>query len=160
MAPDPGQRGHAEDKRGLVINVSSVAGSTVSGSSIPYAVRKAGLEHMTRCLAVAMGPEVRVNAIAPGYIETERTREWAVRDQVVQHAARLGMPSDLATAFLTLIDATTPSGLSCRSTAGSGSYEQGDRLCRRRATPSPGGRTRRRALGREGAGLGRLRAST
>ncbi|MFL6132385.1 MAG: SDR family NAD(P)-dependent oxidoreductase [Nocardioidaceae bacterium] len=98
---------------GLVINVSSVAGSTVSGSSIPYAVSKAGLEHMTRCLAVAMGPEVRVNAIAPGYIETERTREWvAVRDQVVQHApaARLGTPSDVATAILTLIDATYTTG--------------------------------------------------
>jgi len=98
---------------GLVINVSSVAGSTVSGSSIPYAVSKAGLEHMTRCLAVAMGPEVRVNAIAPGYIETERTREWvAVRNHVVQHApaARLGMPLDVANAILTLIDATYTTG--------------------------------------------------
>jgi ketoreductase RED2 len=98
---------------GLVINVSSVAGSRVSGSSIPYAVSKAGLEHMTRCLAVAMGPEVRVNAIAPGYIETERTRDWvAVRDQVVQHApaARLGMPQDVADAVLKLIDATYTTG--------------------------------------------------
>lgn len=98
---------------GQVINISSVAGSVVGGSSIPYAVSKAGLEHMTRCLAVALGPTVRVNAIAPGYIETDRTRDWeGVRALVNEQspARRLGLPEDVARAAVALADATYTTG--------------------------------------------------
>ena len=52
--------------RGRVVNVASVAGLAPRGSSIAYAVSKAGLIHLTRCLAVALGPDVAVNAVAPG----------------------------------------------------------------------------------------------
>lgn len=58
---------------GTVVNISSIAGSRPAGSSIPYAVSKAAIEHMTRLLAAAVGPEVRVNAVAPGLIETPWT---------------------------------------------------------------------------------------
>jgi 3-oxoacyl-[acyl-carrier protein] reductase len=51
---------------GRIVNVASIAGLVPSGSSIAYAVSKAGLIHLTRCLAVALGPEVTVNAVAPG----------------------------------------------------------------------------------------------
>ncbi len=51
---------------GSVINVASVAGLAPMGSSIAYAVSKAALIHLTRCMAVALGPEVAVNAVAPG----------------------------------------------------------------------------------------------
>ena len=53
-------------KRGRIVNVASIAGLAPLGSSIAYAVSKAGLIHLTRCLAVALGPEVSVNAVAPG----------------------------------------------------------------------------------------------
>jgi 3-oxoacyl-[acyl-carrier protein] reductase len=53
-------------RRGRIVNVASVAGLAPRGSSIAYAVSKAGLIHLTRCLAVALGPEVAVNAVAPG----------------------------------------------------------------------------------------------
>jgi 3-oxoacyl-[acyl-carrier protein] reductase len=53
-------------KRGRIVNVASIAGLAPLGSSIAYAVSKAGLIHLTRCLAVALGPEVTVNAVAPG----------------------------------------------------------------------------------------------
>ncbi len=53
-------------KRGRIVNVASVAGLAPRGSSIAYAVSKAGLIHLTRCLAVALGPDVAVNAVAPG----------------------------------------------------------------------------------------------
>ncbi len=52
--------------RGRIVNVASIAGLAPRGSSIAYAVSKAGLIHLTRCLAVALGPEVAVNAVAPG----------------------------------------------------------------------------------------------
>lgn len=97
----------ARSGAGSVINMTSMAATTVSGSSIPYAVSKAGLEHLTRLLAVALGPEVRVNAIAPGLVDTERTLGWdAIRTQVIERAplARSGTPDDIARACLALID--------------------------------------------------------
>lgn len=93
--------------RGSVINMSSIAATTVSGSSIPYAVSKAGLEHLTRMLAVAMGPEVRVNAVAPGLVETERTKDWhEIRSAVRQTTPlrRSGTPSDVTQACLSLLE--------------------------------------------------------
>jgi ketoreductase RED2 len=56
-----------------VVNVSSVGASTISGSSIPYSVSKAGAEHLTRLLARALAPEIRVNAVAPGFTRTAIT---------------------------------------------------------------------------------------
>jgi 3-oxoacyl-[acyl-carrier protein] reductase len=55
-----------KQQRGRIVNVASIAGLAPLGSSIAYAVSKAGLIHLTRCLAVALGPEVAVNAVAPG----------------------------------------------------------------------------------------------
>jgi 3-oxoacyl-[acyl-carrier protein] reductase len=57
---------------GRIVNISSVAGLSPSGSSIPYAVSKAGLIHLTRCMAVGLAPSVLVNCIAPGYLEGTR----------------------------------------------------------------------------------------
>jgi 3-oxoacyl-[acyl-carrier protein] reductase len=58
--------------QGRIVNVSSLAGFTPSGSSIAYAVSKAGLNHLTRCLAVALAPEILVNGVAPGLMEGTR----------------------------------------------------------------------------------------
>jgi len=52
--------------RGRIVNVASIAGLAPLGSSIAYAVSKAGLIHLTRCLAVALAPAITVNAVAPG----------------------------------------------------------------------------------------------
>lgn len=101
------------EAHGSVVNVSSMAASTVSGSSIPYAVSKAGLEHLTRLLAVAMGPEVRVNALAPGLVDTERTRAWAhLREGVIESSPmrRSGTPEDVALACLSLLDSPYTTG--------------------------------------------------
>ena len=57
---------------GRIVNISSVAGLTPTGSSIPYAVSKAGLNHLTRCMAVGLAPEVLVNCIAPGFMDGTR----------------------------------------------------------------------------------------
>lgn len=57
---------------GRIVNISSVAGLAPTGSSIAYAVSKAALNHLTRCLAVALAPEVLVNCVAPGYMEGTR----------------------------------------------------------------------------------------
>ncbi len=61
--------------QGRVVNIASVAGLHPVGSSIAYAVAKAGLIHLTRCMAVAMAPETLVNCVAPGLIEGTRATE-------------------------------------------------------------------------------------
>jgi len=58
--------------QGRVINISSGAGVAPRGSSIAYAVSKAGIIHLTKCMAVALAPAVTVNCVAPGFMEGTR----------------------------------------------------------------------------------------
>ncbi|MBA2449663.1 MAG: SDR family oxidoreductase [Chloroflexi bacterium] len=55
---------------GSIVNISSVAGVRAAGSSIAYAVSKAGVIHLTRCMALALAPDIRVNSVAPGLVLT------------------------------------------------------------------------------------------
>ena len=57
---------------GRIINISAFIGLTPAGSSIGHAVAKAGLIHLTRCLAVALAPDITVNCVAPGLMEGTR----------------------------------------------------------------------------------------
>lgn len=91
--------------RGSIVNVSSIAGLRPTGSSIPYAASKAALNHMTVLLAKVAGPEVRVNAVAPGLIDTPWTQDWnSVRThvQAVAPLKRTGTPEDVADVIVTL----------------------------------------------------------
>jgi ketoreductase RED2 len=91
---------------GVILNITSVAGVRPVGSSIPYAVSKAALNHLTVLLANALGPEIRVHAVAPGLIDTPWTSDWdAVRDTVRQTAPlrRSGTPDDVADACVGLV---------------------------------------------------------
>ncbi len=62
--------------RGCIVNVTSLAGIREVGSSVPYACSKAATNHMTELLAKVVGPDVRVNAVAPGLVDTPRTEGW------------------------------------------------------------------------------------
>jgi ketoreductase RED2 len=92
------------ESRGAIVNVGSVAGFVAGGSSLPYAVSKAALHHLTRCLAQALAPEVRVNAVAPGLVETPWTAGWAANDAIVARTplARAATPDDVADAIVFL----------------------------------------------------------
>ncbi len=73
--------------RGRMVNIASVAGMGPSGSSIPYAVSKAGLIHLTKCLAVALAPETLVNCVAPGLLEGTRATANLTPDLVQRSAS-------------------------------------------------------------------------
>jgi ketoreductase RED2 len=91
--------------RGQVINVSSVAGERPTGSSIPYACSKAAVSHMTRLLANTLGPDIRVNAVAPGLVDTPWTEDWEFVRQFVTAQAplqRTATPDDVAEVILGL----------------------------------------------------------
>jgi 3-oxoacyl-[acyl-carrier protein] reductase len=62
-------------KAGRIVNIASLAGIAPGGSSIAYAASKAGLIHLTHCLAVALAPDVTVNCVAPGLVEGTRMAE-------------------------------------------------------------------------------------
>jgi len=70
---------------GVIVNVASVSAIRPSGSSLPYIVAKAGLVQLTRTLALALAPEVRVNAVLPGFVPTD----WHSRLHGRVTAARL-----------------------------------------------------------------------
>lgn len=59
-----------------IVNISSHAGIRPKGASIPYAASKASLNHMTQLLALTLSPDIRVNAIAPGLVDTPMTENW------------------------------------------------------------------------------------
>lgn len=82
--------------RGRIVNIASVAGLTPTGSSIAYAVSKAGLIHLTRCMAVGLAPEVLVNCVAPGLLDGTRATANLRPEQVERAAggALLKMPAD------------------------------------------------------------------
>jgi len=87
------------EARGAIVNVASVAGVRPTGSSVPYAASKAALNHMTVLLAKVVGPEVRVNAVAPGLVDTPWTADWDVVRAFVSQVAplkRSGTPDDIA----------------------------------------------------------------
>jgi ketoreductase RED2 len=98
---------------GAVVNITSLAGVAAVGSSVPYAVSKAALNHLTRLLANVLGPQVTVNAVAPGLIDTPWTAGWdAVREAWSARApmGRSGTPEDVAQACLYLAGASFVTG--------------------------------------------------
>ena len=76
-----------KQKRGRIVNVASIAGLHPGGSSIAYAVSKAGLIHLTRCMAVALAPDVLVNCVAPGLLEGTRATANLSKTQIDNSAS-------------------------------------------------------------------------
>jgi NAD(P)-dependent dehydrogenase (short-subunit alcohol dehydrogenase family) len=98
---------------GCVVNVTSHAGVRPKGSSIAYAASKAALNHVTKLLAAALGPEVRVNAVAPGLVDTPLTAGWTDAQELWRNASpmrRAAQPSDVADLIAMLVQHTYITG--------------------------------------------------
>ena len=100
---------------GRVVNIASVAGLYPGGSSIAYAASKAGLIHLTRCLAVALAPGVTVNCIAPGLVEGTRMAQRLPTEmaQMARSQAVLGRTAaaqDIAEQVVTFCRADSVTG--------------------------------------------------
>lgn len=100
---------------GRIVTISSVAGLQPSGSSIAYCTSKAGLIHLTRCMAVALAPGVLVNCVAPGLMEGTRmtsnlTPEFADLSRNSALLNRAADKDDVADAVLTLIKTDSITG--------------------------------------------------
>src|SRR5207247_1397528 len=98
---------------GAIVNVASIAAHRASGSSIVYAVSKAGIVQLTRALALALAPEVRVNSVSPGLVSSG----WFSRNFGEEAAAaqeesfakttplgKVATPDDVARAIVALLE--------------------------------------------------------
>lgn len=98
---------------GCIVNIASILASRTAKRVAGYAAAKAGLVQLTRVLALELAPQgIRVNALAPGYIETEINRDFfqsAPGRKLIERIPqrRLGQPTDLDGALLLL---TSPAG--------------------------------------------------
>lgn len=104
-----------------MVNIGSIAGETGYGSSLPYAVSKAAVHGLTRSLARALAPHIRVNAIAPGMVDT---RWWAGNEAKMHMLAgqvalnRVATPADIAEIVSTLLLARSMTGQIVRADCG------------------------------------------
>jgi NAD(P)-dependent dehydrogenase (short-subunit alcohol dehydrogenase family) len=77
VAQEAARRMVAAKKGGSIINIASITGERVAGAVAPYCASKAGVMHLTRAMALELARHgVRVNALAPGYVQTELNRDF------------------------------------------------------------------------------------
>lgn len=104
-----------------IVNIGSIAGETGYGSSLPYAVSKAAVHGMTRSLARALAPRIRVNGIAPGAVPT---RWWRGNEEKMRSVSgqlplqRISTPEDIAVLVLMLLTAQSMTGQILRAENG------------------------------------------
>ena len=100
------RRAAAAGRPASVVNIGTHAGVRPKGASIPYATAKAGLHHATRLLALALGPDIRVNAVAPGLVDTPMTADWTEAHDLWNGRApmrRAAKPEDIADLVAALV---------------------------------------------------------
>ncbi|MGG6312654.1 SDR family NAD(P)-dependent oxidoreductase [Paenibacillus macerans] len=100
-------------RKGAIVNVGSIAGITGKGSSLPYAVSKAGVHGLTKSLAHALAPDIRVNGVAPGAVAT---RWWAGKEAQMHSLItqllldRISAPEEIATLIAAVLEQPSLTG--------------------------------------------------
>ncbi len=101
---------------GLVVNISSIAGSTGNGSNVAYCAAKAGLDLMAVSLGRALAPQIRVINVSPGVVDSDfvpgRDAAWNDKQAATTPLKRIGTPDDIAAA----VEACATSLLFCTGT--------------------------------------------
>jgi 3-oxoacyl-[acyl-carrier protein] reductase len=103
--------GALRQAKGAICSTASIAGVQGSGSSIPYATSKAGVINLTRSLARSLAPDIRVNAVAPGFVDSPWNKDWP-SDRKVESIERTPLkractPEDIAVTIFFLCAGTS-----------------------------------------------------
>jgi len=92
---------------GLVVNISSIAGVTAMGSNVAYCASKAALDSMTKSLARALAPEIRVVSVSPGLVDTDFVKnldkKWRDEQALRTPLKRLATADEIGAATLAMI---------------------------------------------------------
>lgn len=96
---------HLRAANGSIVNIASTRALQSEPHSEAYAASKGGVVALTHALAVSLGPEVRVNCISPGWIETRPDARHSEADRLQHPAGRVGIPQDIAELAAYLISA-------------------------------------------------------
>ncbi len=100
-------------KQGAIVNLGSIAGQTGVGSSLPYAVSKAAVHGLTKSLAHALAPDIRVNSVVPGAVST---RWWEGREEQMKRLApklllqQIATPKDIAQLICAILEQEAMTG--------------------------------------------------
>jgi NAD(P)-dependent dehydrogenase (short-subunit alcohol dehydrogenase family) len=96
---------------GVVLNISSIAAEIAMGSNVMYCASKAALDNMTKSLARALAPRIRVVSVSPGLVDTEfvKSLDQAWRDEQAARSplGRLATPQEVAAAVATVVTTLT-----------------------------------------------------
>lgn len=108
-----------KSKAGAIVNVGSIAGLTGAGSSMPYAVSKSAVHGLTKSLAHALAPEIRVSGVAPEL--SQRDGGWPGRKMKSMIGTlllqRIAEPEDVAKLICSLVEHESPQAKSSQLTA-------------------------------------------
>jgi pteridine reductase len=101
-----------KDRGGVIINIADLAAFEAWRNYVPHSITKAGVVQMTRALAHALAPKIRVNAIAPGAVLLPEGATPEFRDKLISTTplGRIGSPEDVAQAVIYLISADYVTG--------------------------------------------------
>ena len=91
--------------RGAIVSIASTRALMSEPNTESYAATKGGLVALTHALAISLGPDVRVNCVSPGWIETKDYRGLRSKDHAQHPAGRVGKPQDIAEIVGFLLDA-------------------------------------------------------
>jgi len=108
VAQEGARRLVAAKRTGSIVNIASITGERVAGGVVPYCTSKAGVMHLTRAMALELARHgIRVNALAPGYVQTELNRDFLASEAGERLKSRIpqrrfGLPEELDGALLLL----------------------------------------------------------
>lgn len=86
---------HLKKQKGCIVNIASTRALQSEGNCEPYSASKGGLVSLTHELAITLGPDIRVNCISPGWIDTKHLK-IKKSDHAVHPVGRVGKPEDIA----------------------------------------------------------------
>ena len=100
-----------KNAKGCVVNITSIAAQTAMGSNVAYCASKSAVENMTRSLARALSPDIRVLAVAPGLVDTEFVKglddEWRDAQEQSTPLKRLANDEEVANAVFAAAELLT-----------------------------------------------------
>jgi NAD(P)-dependent dehydrogenase (short-subunit alcohol dehydrogenase family) len=92
------------NSKGAIVTISSTRALMSEADTEAYAASKGGLVALTHALAISLGPDVRVNCVSPGWVETKDYAELRRKDHAQHPAGRVGKPEDVAELVAWLVD--------------------------------------------------------